>query len=118
MCALRGDELAAIEALQRRLHRAFGEAGRVGNHPQARAEGLTPATAGGLAEEIEVNKKRGRMLIMADEVAHEDIDDIGIDREGRGLQVTGSTDYTFKGTVNSDRSTLRYLDAPFCRALD
>lgn len=57
------------------------------------------------------------MLIMADEVAHEDVDDVGIDRDSSGFQVTDSIDYTFKRTVNSGRQTLRNLDAPVHRAL-
>lgn len=31
-------ELAAMEALQRGLHRAFGQTGGLGNHPQACAD--------------------------------------------------------------------------------
>jgi hypothetical protein len=68
------------------LHGALREAGRFGKNAQAGSHGF-PFLACGLAVEVEINEIRGRLAIVAHDIAHEDVEDVVVD--GDGLADTG-----------------------------
>jgi hypothetical protein len=75
------DQFAPLQALHRSLDGAFGETGGFGERAQARAD-RAPILADSLAVQKKVNEIRAGVLIVADEVAHEDIDHVTVDRDG------------------------------------
>src|SRR6266536_1313715 len=77
----REDQFAAAQVLQRGLHGAFGKAGRFREHAQTRRH-RSPFGAGRLAEEMQINKIRSRLAIVPNDVAHQDINDVVVDRNG------------------------------------
>ena len=81
MRADRFDQLATAQAIKRGLDGALREAGRSRQRAQTRGHWF-PTEARGLSVEIQINEIRGWLLIMAHDVAHEDVEDIVIDRDG------------------------------------
>ena len=71
-------QLAILQSGDGALHRAFGQTGFIGQHPQARFD-RSPMLAGGAAREIKINEKGGRLLIVPDDIAHEHVENIIID---------------------------------------
>lgn len=73
------DEFAAAQAFQRSLDRAFGKAGRFRQHAQA-GRNRFPFSACGLSQQIKVNKIRGRLMIVANQIPHQDIKHVFVNR--------------------------------------
>ena len=76
------DELAITQSVQRGLHRALGEARFLRDHPQTHRH-RPPALSRRTTKQEQVNQKRGRLLIVRDEVAHEDVEHVIVHRHGR-----------------------------------
>jgi hypothetical protein len=74
-------QLTRLQLKHRALHRALRKAGFIGQHAQARCDRL-PVLAGGAAGKIEVNQEGSRLLVMSDDIAHEHVENIIIDRNG------------------------------------
>ena len=80
MVAPRFDQLPSAQKLEGGLDGALRKARRFREHAQARRDGF-PSLPRGQAEEVEINEIRRRFLIVPDDVAHQDIDDVIIDRD-------------------------------------
>jgi len=74
-------QLAMLQLYDRTLYCAFGKAGFIGQHAQAGFDRL-PVSAGGAAGEIQINQEGCRLLIMADDIAHEHVENVIINRNG------------------------------------
>ncbi len=61
------------------LHRAFGKSGFIGQHAQAGFD-RSPALASGAPGKIKVDEECRRLLIVSDDIAHEHIQNVIIDR--------------------------------------
>ena len=81
MIGSRRDELSAPQMCERRMHGAFGESGCIGNCAHTGAD-VAPLVSCGLAVKMQINHKRGRLLIVADQIAHEHIEHVIVDRNG------------------------------------
>jgi len=81
VCARGSYQLSILQLRDRSLHCAFGKAGLVCEHAQAGFDRL-PALAGGAAGKIKVNQEGRRLLIMPDDIAHEHVENVIIDRNG------------------------------------
>ena len=77
----RRDKLSTPQMGERRMHGAFGESGRVGNCAHTGAD-MAPFVSRGLAVKMQINHKRGRLLIVPDQIAHEHIEDVIVDGNG------------------------------------
>ena len=66
---------------ERSVHGAFGESGCVGNCAHTGAD-MAPFASSGLAVKMQINHKRGRLLIVADQIAHEHIEYVIVDGNG------------------------------------
>lgn len=75
------DQLPSVQEINRGLDGALGESGRLGERAQTRDDRL-PSAARGLAVEMEVNEVGGRLVIVADDILHEDIEDVIVDGDG------------------------------------
>ena len=60
---------------------AFGESGGVGDRAYAGAN-VAPLISCGLTVKVEVNHKRGWLLIVPDQITHEHVQQIIVDRNG------------------------------------
>jgi hypothetical protein len=102
--ACRREQLTAAQIFQGGLHGALGKTGRVRERAQAGSDRF-PFRARGLAVEIKINQKRGRPLIVADDVAQQNVEDVVIDRYGfakarhEKKPSRKSRGYTFKRTA-------------------
>ena len=65
----RRDELSASQMCERRVDGAFGESGCVSDCTHTGAD-VAPFVSCGLAVKVQVNHKRGRLLIVPDQIAH------------------------------------------------
>jgi hypothetical protein len=74
-------QLAAAEGEQRGLDGALGEAGFVGDHAEAGGDRF-PTGAHGPAVEVQVDQEGGGLLVVADEVAEEDVNHVVVDGDG------------------------------------
>jgi hypothetical protein len=74
-------QLAMLQLYDRTLYCAFGKAGFIGQHAQTGFDRL-PVLAGGAAGKIKVNEEGRRLLIMPDDIAHEYVENVIIDRNG------------------------------------
>ena len=74
----RADEFAPAQELQGGLHGALRKAGRLGELAQAAGDWF-PFPASGETVKIEINQIRGGLLVVADDVAHQDIERIIVD---------------------------------------
>ena len=75
------DQFAAAEVYEGDLDGAFGKAGRVGQRSQTCGNWF-PFVPGGLAVKIEINQIRGWLLIVPDQIAHQDVEDVIVDGNG------------------------------------
>ena len=71
-------QLPVLQFRDRSLHGAFGKAGFIGQHAQAGFDRL-PVLAGGAGGKIEVNQEGSRLLIVPDDIAHENVEHVIID---------------------------------------
>lgn len=69
------DQLANLQLDERALHRALGQSGFIGKHAQTCLDRL-PALARGAAVKKQIDEKCSRLLIVADDVAHENIENV------------------------------------------
>ena len=74
-------ELAELQGHECGLHRTFGKPGFVGQHAQACFDRL-PALTSGAAGKKQIDEERGRLLIVSDDIAHEHVENVIIDRHG------------------------------------
>ena len=72
-------QLAKLQRGKGALHRAFGKPGFTGQHAQASFD-RSPALASGAPGKIKVDEECRRLLIVSDDIAHEHIQDVIIDR--------------------------------------
>jgi len=79
--ARRRNQLAKAQFCQCALHRAFGEARFIGNHAQACFDRL-PALADGASVKKQINEKCSGLLIVPDDVAKKNVQDIVVDWNG------------------------------------
>ena len=86
MIAGADNQFAAAQILQRGLDGALGKAGRFRERAQTRGH-RSPFGARGLAVEMQINKIRGRLSIVPDDTAHQDVYDVIVD--WNGLAKTG-----------------------------
>jgi len=77
----RRDELSTPQMYKRSVHGAFGESGCVGNCAHTGAD-MAPFASSGLAIKVQINQVGGRLLIVADQIAHEHIEHVIVDRNG------------------------------------
>ena len=77
----RRDELSAPQMCERRVDGAFGESGCVGDRAHTGAD-VAPFISCGLAVKVQVNHKRGRLLIVPDQIAHQHIQHVIVDGNG------------------------------------
>jgi hypothetical protein len=84
--ALAFDQLAPAQKIESGLDGALGESGLFRKGAQARRDRF-PFHPGRLPIEIKVNEIRGRLPIVTDDVAHQDIEDVVVD--GNALSETG-----------------------------
>ena len=72
-------QLAELQGHDRALHCAFGKPGFIGEHAQAGFDRL-PALTGGAAGKKKVNEKCRWLLIVTDDITHQDIEDVVVYR--------------------------------------
>lgn len=82
----RGNQLSPPQMCECGVDRAFGKPGGIGNRAYTGPD-VTPFSACSLTEEVEVNDKRGRFLIVPDQIAHQHIEHVIV--EGDGAFETG-----------------------------
>ena len=66
---------------ERRVDRAFGESCCIGDRAHTGANAARFVSCG-LAEKVQVNDKRGGLLIVPDQITHEHIQHVIVDRNG------------------------------------
>ena len=81
MCARGFHQLAEMQRGKSALHGTFGEADFFGQHAQAGID-RSPALAGSAAGKIKIDQECGRLLIVSDDIAHQHIQNVIIDRDG------------------------------------
>jgi predicted enzyme related to lactoylglutathione lyase len=79
---LRDDEPAAVQDPERLLNGALGQARLLGDLAVAHALPL-PAPSVRPPPEEEIDDERGRAVVVSDEIAQEDVDDVLVERESR-----------------------------------
>ena len=72
-------QLAKLQRRQGALHCAFGKPGFISQHAQAGFD-RSPALASGAPGKIKVDEECRRLLIVSDDIAHEHIQNVIIDR--------------------------------------
>jgi len=77
----RGNQLSTPQMCERRMDGAFGESGCVGDGAYAGAN-VAPLISCGLTVKVEVNHKRGWLLIVPDQITHEYVQQIIVDGNG------------------------------------
>ena len=82
------DQFAAAQVCEGGLDRAFGKASRVGKRSHARGDRF-PFLPRGLAVKIQINQVSGWLLIVPDQIAHQDVENVIVD--GNGLAKSGHT---------------------------
>jgi len=73
------DQLAKMQGRKGALHCAFGKSGLIGQDAQAGFD-RSPALTGGAPGKIKIDQECRRFLIVSDDIAHEHIQDVIIDR--------------------------------------
>jgi hypothetical protein len=66
---------------KRSVHGAFGKAGCIGDGAHTGVDG-TPFISRSLTEEVQVNNERGWLLIVSDQIPHQHIKHVIVDRNG------------------------------------
>ena len=74
-------QLAILQSGDGALHRTFGQAGFIRQYAEARFD-RSPMLAGGASQKIKINEEGGRLLIVPDDIAHEHVENVIIDRNG------------------------------------
>ena len=74
-------QLPILQLRNRTLHCALGKASFIGQHAQTGFDRL-PVLTGGAAGKIKVTEEGRRLLIMPDDIAHEYVENVIIDRNG------------------------------------
>jgi len=74
----RDDQLQPLQVLDRALDGAFGQTGGFREHAQTRRHG-PPFSARGLAIEVQIDEIRGWLIIVPDNVSHQNIEHVIID---------------------------------------
>jgi hypothetical protein len=72
------DQFAAAQVCEGGLDSAFGKAGRVGKRSYARGDRF-PFFPHGLAIKTQINQISSWLLIVPDEIAHQDVEDVVVD---------------------------------------
>ena len=75
------NQFAAAQILERSLHGALGKAGRFCEHAQTCGHRF-PFRARGLAIEMQINEISGRLSIVPDNVSHQDVEHVIVNRNG------------------------------------
>ena len=75
------NQFAPAQGFEGELDRAFRETGFLRDRAQARANG-TPSSALRGVVKPQINEKCGRLAIVADQVAHQDVKNVIVDRNG------------------------------------
>ena len=78
MIALRLDQLPAPQKIERGLHRGLRQAGFYREQAQTCRDRF-PFRPGRPAVEMKINEIRGRLSIMPDDIAHQDVEDVIVD---------------------------------------
>ncbi len=79
--ALVDDQFAATQLCEGELDGALGKTGRVGERSYTRND-WPPSLPDSLAVKIEVNQIRGWLLIVPDQIAHQNIANVVVDGNG------------------------------------
>ena len=79
MSARRLHQLAEMQRSEGALDCAFGQAGFICQHAKAGFD-WSPTSASGAAGKIKIDEECRRLLIVSDDIAHQDIEDVIIDR--------------------------------------
>src|SRR5262249_45175734 len=74
------DQFTATKALKSALNRAFGKPGFVRKRAETCCDGL-PIAARGTAIKMQINQKSGRLLVMTNQIAHQDVEHVIVDRD-------------------------------------
>ena len=77
----RRDELSTPQMCERGVNGAFGKSCCVGDRAHTGA-GMAPFVSCGLAVKVQVNHKRGRLLIVPDQIAHKHIQHVIVNGNG------------------------------------
>ena len=72
-------QLTEVQRGKGALHGAFGESGFIGEHAQAGLD-RSPALASGAPGKIKIDEECCRFLIVSDNIAHQHVQDVIIDR--------------------------------------
>ena len=78
---IRLDQLTTLQGRECDLNRALGKPGTL-SHITKAGWNFSPAALLSLAVKIKINKERGRVPIMTDQVAKQHVDDVIINRNG------------------------------------
>jgi predicted enzyme related to lactoylglutathione lyase len=81
MVARRFHQLADVQCRKAALHRAFGKSGFIGQHAQAGFD-RSPALTSSAAGKKKIDEECRRFLIVSDNITHQHIKDVIIDRHG------------------------------------
>ena len=74
-------QLAEMQRSEGALDCTFGQAGFICQHAQAGFD-WSPTSASGAAGKIKIDEECRRLLIVSDDIAHEHVQDVIIDRHG------------------------------------
>ena len=74
-------QLAEMQRSESALDCAFGQAGFFGHHAQTGVD-RSPALPSGAAGKIKIDEECRRLLIVSDDIAHEHVQNVIIDRHG------------------------------------
>jgi hypothetical protein len=74
-------QLAEVQRRKRTLHGAFGQAGFIGQHAQAGFD-RSPTLASGTPGKIKIDEECRWLLIVADNITHQHVQNVIIDRDG------------------------------------
>ena len=75
------DQLAPAQVLERGLHGAFRKPGRIRECAQACRDRF-PFIPRALTVKIQIDEVRRRLAVVPDDIAHQDVDDVVVDRDG------------------------------------
>jgi hypothetical protein len=77
----RRNQLSAPQMCERRVGSAFGESGCVCDRAHTGADGA-PFVSSGLAIKVQINQEGGRLLIVADQITHQDVENVIVNWNG------------------------------------
>ena len=75
------DQFAATQRCERDLDCAFGKTGRVGKRAETRDD-PSPFGPRSLSVKIQINQISGWLLIVPDQIAHQDVENVVVDGNG------------------------------------